>query len=103
MARTFAPVDLVHLPRVDANGAIALASAVEAAAAHDNTLPPNVVDAVTQIADDRVVLQAAVAKTPGGVMTIKEADRRVDKVAGALHDILSAWASLAEFIPQGQK
>ncbi|MDI1483518.1 hypothetical protein [Polyangium sp. y55x31] len=35
-------------------------------------------------------------------MTVKEADRRVDKVGGALHDILAAWASMAEFVPEGQ-
>lgn len=42
------------------------------------------------------------AKTPAGVMTIKEADRRVDKVSGAFHDIAAAWATLAEFIPAGE-
>ena len=103
MARTYSPVDLVQLPRIDANGAIALASAIESAAANDKTLPPNITEIVTQIADDRAILQAAVAKTPAGVLTVKEADRRVDKVGGALHDILAAWAELAEFIPEGQK
>jgi len=87
---------------VDSNGAIALASAVESAASKYNDLPVSVTDAVAQIIADRIVLQQAVAKTPGGIVTVKEADRRVDKVGGAFHDICAAWASLAEFLPQGQ-
>jgi hypothetical protein len=102
MTRTFTPIDLVQLPRVDANGAVALASAVEAAAAKFNDLPQNIEESIVQIAADRVVLQQALAKTPPGVLTRKEADRRVDRVAGALHDICEAWATLAEFIPQGE-
>ena len=34
-------------------------------------------------------------------MTVKEADRRIDRVAVALHNIAQAWADLAEFIPAG--
>ncbi|MDI1429213.1 hypothetical protein [Polyangium sorediatum] len=102
MSRTFTPVDLVQLPRVDSNGAIALASAVESAASKYNDLPASVTEAVIQIVADRIVLQQAVAKTPVGLVTVKEADRRVDKVGGAFHDICSAWASLAEFLPEGQ-
>ncbi|TKC89020.1 hypothetical protein, partial [Polyangium fumosum] len=102
MARTFTPVDLVKLPLVDSHGAVALASAVEAGAAKYNDLPQNVVEAVVQIASDRAVLQQAIARTPGTVVTVKEADRRMDKVGGAFHDILVAWASLGEFLPQGK-
>ncbi|WP_282416615.1 hypothetical protein [Polyangium sp. 15x6] len=102
MSRTFTPVDLVQLPRVDSNGAIALASAVESAASKYNDLPASVTEAVAQIVADRIVVHQALAKTPGGLVTVKEADRRVDKVGGALHDICAAWASLAEFLPQGE-
>ncbi|MDI1447605.1 hypothetical protein [Polyangium sp. 6x1] len=102
MSRTFTPVDLVQLPRVDSNGAIALASAVESAASKHNDLPASVLEAVAQVVADRIVLQQAMAKAPSGLVTVKEADRRVDKVGGAFHDICAAWASLAEFLPAGQ-
>lgn len=102
MTRTFSPVDLVQLPRVDANGAVALASAVEAAAVPFNDLPQSIADELGQIKTDRQTLLKALAKSPAGVVTVKEADRRVDKVGGAFHDIATAWASLAEFIPEGQ-
>lgn len=101
MKRTFSPTDLVALPRIDFNGAIALASAIEAVAAKEQNLPQTIVEAVAQISADRSVLQQAVAKAPSGALTIKEADRRVDRVAGAFHDIVEAWASLAEFISEG--
>lgn len=101
MSRTYFAGSLVQLPRVDYNGAIALASAVEAVAAKDGNLPPNITEVVVQITTDRTVLQQAAAKAPGGVLTVKEADRREDRVGGAFHDIFQAWASLAEFIPEG--
>jgi len=102
MTRTFTPVDLVQLPRIDSNGAVALATAVEAAANQYNDLPQLLTETLAQIGADKQILLQALAKTPHGVMTIKEADRRVDKAAGAFHDIAAAWASLAEFIPEGE-
>jgi ABC-type transporter Mla MlaB component len=38
MTRTFSAVALVHLPRVDSNGAVALASSIESAAGQFNDL-----------------------------------------------------------------
>ena len=102
MSRTYSPIDLVQLPRVDANGAVALASAIEAAAVPFNDLPQPITDELAHIVLDRQILLKALAKTPAGAVTVKEADRRVDKVAGALHDIAAAWASLAEFMAEGQ-
>jgi len=87
MSRTFTPVDLVQLPRIDSNSAVALASAVESAASSFHDLPASLTETLTQIGQDKRLLLAALAKTPGGALTIKEADRRVDKVGGALHDI----------------
>jgi len=102
MARNFSSVDLVQLPLVDSHGAVALASVIEAAAAKFNDLPQNVVETIVQIVTDRAILQQAIAKAPGAVVTVKEADRRMDKVGVAFHDILAAWASLQEFLPQGK-
>lgn len=102
MSRTFSAVDLVHLPRIDSNSAVALASSIESASAQFNDLQQTIIDAVLQMTGDRQRLLAALAKTPMGIVTPKEADRRVDRVAGALHDIAEAWGTLAEFLPEGE-
>ncbi|UQA59378.1 hypothetical protein [Polyangium aurulentum] len=103
MRRSFTALNLVQLPRTDSRGAIALASAVEAAAAADKELPESVSEIIAQIAEDRIALQLALAKGPAaGTLTVKEADRREDRVGGALLDILEGWASIAEFLPQGK-
>jgi len=103
MQRTFSPVDLVQLPRIDANGSVALATAIEAAATPFQNLPPAIIDCLAQVGSDKQILLQALAKTPTGLLTVKEIDRRVDKVAGALHDVTAAWATLAEFMPEGEK
>lgn len=103
MQRTFSPVDLVQLPRIDANGSVALATALEAAATPFQNLPSAILDCLTQIGSDKQILLQALAKTPTGLLTVKEIDRRVDRVAGALHDVTAAWATLAEFMSEGEK
>jgi hypothetical protein len=102
MSRTYTPVDLVQLPRVDAHGAVALATAIEAAASPYKDLSAMITETLSQIGSDKQFLLQALAKTPQGAITVKEADRRIDRVAGAFHDISAAWSTLAEFLPQGE-
>jgi hypothetical protein len=102
MTRTFTHVDLVQLPRIDSHGAVALATAIEAAANQFNDLSQALLDTLAQVKSDRQTLLQALAKTPAGVLTIKEADRRVDKLAGAFHDLAAVWATIAEFLPEGE-
>ncbi|UQA56622.1 hypothetical protein [Polyangium aurulentum] len=103
MPRSFAAADVVTLPRVDARDAVALASAVEAAAAGQQGVPPYVLSAVAQIADDRQALQKAIAAgPPAGAITIKEADRVEDLAITSLYALLMAWGRLAEFLPEAK-
>jgi len=103
MARSFTPNDIVALPRVDARDAVALASAVEAAAAAQKDVPPYVISAVAQIASDRQALQKAIAAgPPAGAITVKEADRVEDLSITSLYALLVAWGRLEEFLPQAK-
>jgi hypothetical protein len=105
MARSFSS-DLITLPRVDARDAVTLASQLEAAAAAQGvvpTLPAPIQSALDDVAPARTDLQTALtAGNPLGTPTKKEADRREDTAVVALYKILSGWASLAEFIPEGK-
>lgn len=101
MARTYSPFGIVTLPRVDANGAIALAKAVESAAAEQASIEPNVTAALTSVTTKRGDLQTA--KGAGGsTTTVQDADHTVDDAACALYSLLLAWARLAEYIPEGK-
>jgi len=103
MPRSFTPTAVVSLPRVDARDAVALASAVEAAAAGQQGVPPYVLSAVAQIADDRQALQKAIAAgPPAGAITKKEADRVEDLAITSLHALLLAWGRLEEFLPEAK-
>ncbi len=103
MSRSFTSLDLVSLPRVDSRGAIALASAVEAAAAAQSKLPAYITEVVAQVRTDRTALQSTIDAAPeAGSPTVKEVDRNVDIAVTGLHGILSGWAKLADFIPEGK-
>ncbi len=103
MPRSFTATAIVSLPRVDARDAIALASAVEAAAAGQQGVPAYVLSAVGQIAADRQVLQKAIsAGPPAGTLTIKEADRVEDLAVTSLYALLVAWGRLEEFLPEAK-
>jgi hypothetical protein len=106
MARTFAPVDLVTLPRLDANSAIYLARALESAAEKAEkegaVLSEAVKSAVHDLHKDRETLQQAIA----GVETeaeIQKIDREEDASVGGLHDLIAAHARLANYTPEGDR
>lgn len=105
MARSFSS-GLIALPRVDARDAVTLASQLEAAAADQMVLPAlpgGVQSALGDVALMRADLQTALtAGSPLGTPTKKEADRQEDLAVVALFKILSGWAMLAEFIPEGK-
>jgi hypothetical protein len=99
--RTYSPFDIIALPRVDANGAIALAKAVEAAAGEQKDLPATLHAALKGITSCRDALQ----KAKGGVavsIQVRDADRAEDDAACALYALLSAWARLSAYIPEGK-
>lgn len=102
MSRSFSSLDLVSLPRVDSRGGIALASAVEAAAAAQSKAPAHVMDVVVQIGSDKQALQAALDSGPQAGPTVREADQHVDIGVTGVHGILTGWTKFRGVLPEGQ-
>ena len=110
MPRSYDPANLVALPRLDANAAVALATEMEAAATDPKTgkrikLPEAVDEEVDTLVADRDALKAAIgeaggAPTPSG---IRHADRREDRVSRAFHAVAEGWSLLAEEFALGEQ
>jgi len=104
MARTFAPVDLVTLPRLDANSAVYLARALEAAveqAKKDGAVLPEAVEAAeNDLRKDREALQQAIAAVPAEA-EVQKVDREEDASIAALQNLLAAHARLADYTSEG--
>jgi len=108
MTRTFTPIDLVALPRLDAASAVTVAQSL-ITAAHDKKVAKAIkketaiTALVSELATERDALQAAFAvaeqASPSGQK--RDADRREDAAVGAVYDLLSAWARLDGEIPLG--
>ena len=108
MPRKYNPVDMVALPRMNAPSAVALAQLIEAVALEkemQKRLKPyaSVTEVVAEVTADREALQRelGIAGQAGSPRVVKQADRREDNAAGAIHDVLDGWARLAGEIPLG--
>ena len=120
MSRTFTSQDLVALPNLDAEDAVALASALEAAAHHahaapahgaakskaksksaKDALPPSIANALAAVLRQREALQTTMTAAPPKAPSVRDADRAEDTAVGALYDALAGWARLAGKIPLG--
>lgn len=103
MKRSFAPVNLVALPRLDANSAAVLARSLESAAANakkEALLGEAIEAALHDVHKDREALQQVLG-TPATKVDIQSADRAEDAAVGALNDLLAAWARLAGHTVEG--
>jgi hypothetical protein len=107
MARSFNPNDLIALPNVDADGAVALAQSLESASLDPENnnkprkLPTAVRAALDDVIEDRKTLQEVLGSAPAPEPEKKEADRKEDAAVGALYDLLRAWARVEGEIPEG--
>jgi hypothetical protein len=105
MARTFDPIDLIALPRLDANLACVLAQSLQAATRDENNkarkLPEAAKAALEDVEADRAALQEVLGGTPGTDSEVREVDRLEDAAIGAIHDLCEAWTRLAGQIPEG--
>jgi len=110
MSFMFTPRQLVVLPRLDAEGAIALAQSLEAAAVQQRAVleqrgQTSVLEALDELASDREALASALLSlaASGQVrLDVREADRREDTAITVLHDLLAAWARLADEMFEGR-
>jgi hypothetical protein len=108
MTRSFTPVGLVALPRMDAAQAVKLAQLLEAAATDAGgktiELPRSLEGAVAQLGTHRAALQSAIAAAApvGTAAGLRLADRLEDDAVTALHDLLAAWARLSDELPGGR-
>jgi len=101
--RSFAPVNLVALPRLDANSATVLARSLESAASEAKKEAPlgEAIDAALHdVHKDREALQQALG-TAVTKVDIQTADRAEDTAVGAFYALLAAWARLAGHIAEG--
>jgi len=105
MARTFDPAEIIDLPRLDANEAHTLASALESAALDDDQKPITLPEAVQSALDEVKSDKAALLLVLGGTATTKPElriiDRREDKAIRAVYKLCEAWEELAGEIPEG--
>lgn len=101
MARTYEPFDLIQLPRLTAEETLALARELETEAKAAGKLPEPVREALEELASARGALGDELLRrqrTAEGASVdpakAREADRRIDKMWGALRDWLLAWGRL---------
>lgn len=107
--RSFAALDLVGLPKLDAPSLVALSQALDAAAPEKgedkkpfrSTLPEPVQDALGDIAETRATLQTEMERELPPPPGARDADRLEDNTVLAVIEILGGWARLAGQIPQG--
>ncbi len=99
--RSYASADLVDLPQSDAATAIALASALDAAAEQQASLPTTVKDARAEMVADAASLLAALETAPPPEKILRAIDAREDSAVGALYDTCRAFARLQGEIPEG--
>lgn len=105
MSRSYESTDIVVLPRMDAATAVALASALEGAAAtqlqQGATLPDAIAEARADMATDCAALQSALGSAPPPEAMVRGVDLREDAAASALVLLCQAWARLAGEVPEG--
>ncbi len=94
--RTFTPDDLVALPRLDANEAVALAASLGTAAAAEGPLPAALATPLARVTEaaDALTRELGPASVSTGRPDLHLADRAEDNAVGALEEFLSAWARL---------
>lgn len=101
MSNTYSPLELVALPRVDIEGAIALASALESAALSFSPLPDGVAASVAVVAEQRTAAQK-VLSARSLKSGIKEIDTLEDLGISVLVHVTKELARFKDLIPEGQ-
>jgi hypothetical protein len=103
MKRSFEPSDLIRLPRLNAEGTLALSQALITEAREAGELSAALGEALEALEGACRALAGALlrrlrAAAGGGVdpETARAADAAVDNAWGALRDFLSAWARLGD-------
>ena len=94
--RSFTPDDLVVLPRLDANEAVALASSLATAAEAEGPLPAALTATLAKVTEAAAALTGELgpASVNTGRPDLGVADRAEDNAVGALEEFLSAWSRL---------
>src|SRR5438477_230321 len=105
--RSYRPEDLVELPVRDPDDALALASQLAAAAAHEekpahgkgHPLAAPLAHALADVQAARAELEEASKPVPARPRNVKTADRVEDNAVGALSDWFKAFLRLPEETP----
>ncbi|MCU0687190.1 MAG: hypothetical protein MUF34_33920 [Polyangiaceae bacterium] len=110
MNRSFAPLDLVTVPRTSASSALALGTALITTARQEPALPPVFVAPLKRLTQEheglRTSRQYQREARGSEAFTAPQADQQLDTTWSGLHGLMTAWTKLPstpEGVEKGQR